>query len=784
MLKYKFSLRSIARGKIYLLLNLLGLSIAFAIAIFILSYLVRELSYNRNFREYDRIARLLTVKKQFGWTEPSVSYPLHVKLKNDIPGIESASIGRSIRSFQVRVGESDLRIRSAYATTADILDIFTPEFIFASTQKFGDDPSSVLLSETLATKIFGSLPEPGSRLEVNMGGNDIVFNVDGVYRDFPETSSFRPELLASFELMRYEFPEGSFFAGYIDTWSTDLFREFILLEESADWDDVAERIALLADELPDELDYEFTLQPLSRIHLHSANLANDGRRGDIRFVLLFSAVGILILAIAISNYIILSTGASARRVPGISIRKIFGARSIVIKWYVLIESILVCLLSLPVAWVIYKLTYGSVKELFMINIELSVNGRLLVAFMILTLSLLTGLLSGSYLAGILGRTSPLEVFRNSSPGSGGRLLYKILITTQIVIFVSLLSSAMIVLRQINYSKNHDPGFNSDNLVIANFSSGLTSDFSALSYELSRNPAIEELSFGSLLPPTLSAMVTIIKPNEGSADIRVEGISADFNFVSTTGAVLVAGRDFNPSLAADSSASIINETLARSIGADPEKLHEIRSPSNVIGIMRDIQIHSARDEIGPMTLTISKSRYISSLLARVKPGSETEVKEYMVEKLREYNPLYVETETYKEVVESMYGNEARFGTIILVFGIIALVIASMGVFGLSLFLSNEQRFSTAVRRVFGASSRDIIRGNTLRYLVYIALGNIISVPLAVILMNRWLQQFAFRTSISPIIFLGAFTLSALVFIITTLVNTLRLSRINPVDNLGQ
>ena len=186
----------------------------------------------------------------------------------------------------------------------------------------------------------------------------------------------------------------------------------------------------------------------------------------------------------------------------------------------------------------------------------------------------------------------------------------------------------------------------------------------------------------------------------------------------------------------------------------------------------------------MDLRISKPKYISSVLIKVFPGKESEVVNFLREKFSEYDPLYFEAASYEEIMKGMYGEEARFGTIVMVFGLIALLIAMLGVFGLSLFLSNELRFDTAIYKVYGASGQDVVKMNTWRYLAYIGLGNIIAVPLVVILMNRWLQQFAFRTGISAWIFLVTLLLSALVFVSTTFLNTMRLAGANPIDNLRQ
>lgn len=784
MLSFKLSVRNILRTRIYVILNLLGLSIAFSISIFILSFVIREVSFNRSFDNYKRIARPLTIKRQFGWTEPSVSYPLHLRLKDDIPGIEAAAIFRSVRSLNIINGEESIRVRNGYLTTPQILTIFTPEFIYADTVRFGRDPRSILISETLATILFGNIPDPGTVIESTIGGSKESFTIDGVYKDFPVTSAFRPEIMASFDLMKYEFPEGSFFHDFWDHWHMDIFREYVLLEKSADPESVSDRLGNLVADLPENLDYEFTLQPLSKVHLFSSGFANDGGRGDIKFVLLFSAVAVLILVIAISNYIILSIGSSSRRMPEIAIRKIHGAKAAAVRRSVLLESVLICLISLPLAFIISRLSGNAVTQLFNINMELTGPGSFILILLVLLLILFTGIISGSYLAAKLGNTTPLFAVRRSYEKGKGKLLYKTLITIQIIIFVTLLSAALVVLRQINFSKNHDPGFNTDNLIMAYFPSGIVTDFGSFKYELLKSPNIEGVTFGGLLPPTGSSMVTVIRQAEGGEDIRVEGITADFDFINTLGTEIIAGRDFNPDLATDSSATIINQTLARRIGANADNLREIQSPQNVIGIIKDLQVHSVREEIGPMTLQISNPKYISTALIRIYPGTEKTAVEFLGSVFSEYNFSSFSISSYDEIMKGMYGKEARLGYIVMIFGLIALIVALLGVFGLSLFLSNEKRFDTAVFKVFGASARDVVRTNTWRYLAYVGLGNIIAIPLVVIIMNRWLQQFAYKTGISPMIFIITFFLSAIVFLATTFFNTRRLANINPVDNLRQ
>ena len=784
MINFRLSFRSVLRGRVYLFLNLTGLSIAFAISFFILSYIIREYSYDRNFENYERIARVLTVKKTFGWTEPSASYPLYSKISTEIPGVVASTITRRFRSYQVIKGEDILRIRSAYAITNDYFKIFTPDIIIGNPDQFLEDPGSVVITRSVAEKIFGKIPVIGAGIEVMLGADILNMTIGGVIEDIPQTSSFRPELIASFDLMKYEFPEGSYFAHYIDSWQMDNFRMFVLLDHNSEIFDIAGKINDLSSELPDQYDYDFSLQPLSKVHLFSTGFANDGNRGDIRFVLLFGSVGLLILIIAISNYIIISIGSSSRRIPEIATRKIFGAGSKTVGWYIIFESLLICMLSIPVAYLIASFSSETVKELFNISLDTGKERKYILIITSIIVILITGISSGIYLAGKLSRTSPLAALGSINGYGRGKILYKVLITMQIVIFVTLLSAAFIVLKQLNYSKNIDPGFDSSNLIIGEFQSGMVSDYNALRYELLKNPDIENITFGSVLPPTQSSMVSVMQPPDGGEEIRFEGVSTDFHFISTAGIEIIAGRNFDENIPSDSTARIINETMANKLGLDENNYGSFERFPNIIGIARNFQIHSIREEIPSISIGITRPRYINSFLARCRQGSEEDVIIYIEQILNTYKRDYLSVLSYDEAVSNMYGKEARFGTIVIVFGIIALLVAMLGVFGLSLFLTNEMKFDTAIYRVYGASSRKIINNNMRRYFIYIGLGNIISIPLVVIIMSKWLQQFAERITIGPLIFVASFLISAIVFISTTMLNTLRLANLNPVDNLRQ
>lgn len=782
MISIRLIFRNMLKNRLYLAINITGLSIAFAISSFILLYTIREISFDTVFKNRSRIYRLLTIKEGFNWTEPSISYPLCNKIKSDIPGVEAATVLRRFRSLSAIINNETTVIRSSYASTSDYFRIFTPAVISGDINLFLTQPFSAVITESLSERLFGRYLSPGEKIDLLISGEPVTLEIAGVIADFPETTSLRPELILPAEMLRYEFKAGSFFEDWMDRWEKDIFTGYVMAERSAAGNDITRRINLLADNLPDGFDYSFSLQPLTRVHLYSGSLVNDSRGGDIKLVTLFISVGALILLIAIFNYLLLSIGASVRRGNEIGVRKIFGAATRNIRVQILAESVTVSLFSLPPAYLLLLLFRGRVEDLF--NVKMGITGgyNILLTVAVIILVIITGIASGSYLAYRLGGVSPLRILNLRRREKSGGALFRVLVTLQIIIFVTLLSCSWVMLRQIRFSRDMDPGFDSGSLLCVEFPSGMTNNYEILREKLLKRPVFYDITFGNILPPTRSAALTILKPDNGGEDIRVEGVSSDFSFLGTLGLEVIKGRPFNPLISSDSASFMINETLAGMLHYGEPGGQERWGKTEIIGVFRDFRLHSSKENIEPMTLSICEAKYLSSMIVRYNEESYEEAYKFIEETFSEYDPLYLSIRTFREAAEAMYGREARVGAIVIVFGIVALFLALLGVFGLSLFLSNERRYDTALYKVFGATGTEVVTKYTLGWLLFVFAGNLISIPLVIIIMNRWLEQFSVRVEMGPGMFIIALILSSAIFTLTTVINTSRLAGTDPVDNL--
>ena len=464
MIEIRLIIRSIIRNKSSFIINVIGLSVSFAISLIILSYLTREFSYDRSITNLKRISRVITTREVRGWKEPNISYPMHNKIINDIPGIEAAAIIRDFSSLSITLHENNINVESGYGTTNDYFKVFTPKVILGNQEQFLSDPYSTVLTRSFAEKVYGKIPGIGTELEVNLRGEQLILHVSGIIEDFPETTTIRPEMLLSFTLMRYEFKEGTLMGDFWDRWDQNLFEEYILIEKTSYQKDIANRISLLEKSLPENIDCLFSLQPLCKVHLYSSGLVNTIKGGDIKLARLSILIGLLVLLLATTNFIILSIATIPRKTYQAAIQKIYGSIPFRIVMNIISESLIICIFSVLVAFLLMKVSAGKIEELFGISLGIISNKVFVYIVLVGLLVLCISIISGFYISRRVNNISPKDAIAIRTNSKKGNTFYKILIITQITIFVSLLSSSLLVNNQIRYSLKSDPGYNSKDLI--------------------------------------------------------------------------------------------------------------------------------------------------------------------------------------------------------------------------------------------------------------------------------------------------------------------------------
>jgi len=778
--------RIISRNKLNLALNLVGLTLGLSASFIVLSYVLNETGFDKFHENKKRIYRILTEKPDVNWIEPKTSYILTEYMTDHIPEVEKITSIGYLPYAQVKKGEEFERAGIFRTATNDIFEIFTFEFIEGNPAEALKEPFSVTINQDIADKYFPGESALGKTIEMNSRGNLYTLTVTGVFENIPKLSSMKADFIGNIELSFREYEREEWSRDIRTAWHLDFFNSFVLLKPGTSPETVEEKLRVIErDFMGDQVNFIHSLQKLTDIYLHSSHLVNAGLRGSLTNIYLYSAIGFLILLIACFNYIILSVGQSTLRTREIGIRKVAGATKKSIINQILGESVSIALLALPLALVVIHFALPKMNQLFRAGMEInfSENFSLLLLFILLTL--FVGVCSGSYIALYLARFDPVHVFRTESGTGKSRALFqKILITIQIFIFVSLLSGSQVIFRQINHGKKADLGFNHTNLAHMEISRRVfVSNYLVFKQELLRNPDILLVSGGNVIPPNNSRMVTPVPLKEDPEQkVNLEGMGVDFDFFKILELNIIQGRAFSRDFPTDSNNYIINETAAGMLGLE-DPVAEKLMDGEIIGVVKDFQVHSIHEGIAPLEIMLSQPKYISEYLVKYREGRFAEVSEYCKSVLAKMAPdSYLVFRPFEDALGDMYYKEKRLGNITFLFGGIAIVIAILGLFGHSLFTAAQRTREIGIRKVHGATAPDIMGLFGRDFFMVTLIANIIACPVTILIMRKWLQNFEYKATLSGWLFLFSLLISLGIVILTVLAHSLRVAKVNPADTL--
>lgn len=787
LLKYIF--RNQLKNWPYTLINILGLALGLVSIFFILIYVLNELSVDKHFKDSDRIYRVLCNHEKFGMQDPNAPYVLSDLILAEIPGVESASSMRFVRNSTARVKDENIYIRRTLGVQPQFFSIFPLDLIAGERLSLLDDIFDIVLSETLAEKLFPGKNAVGQTLLIKTVDGKKNFRVSGVFRDFPQYSSLQVDAFTHIEWPLRELAR-SFSEGALrNEMKHGFFSTYLKLSDHANLSNVNEAIHNLSEREKQEKDPKvYYLQNLEDIYLHSHEISNNHyhKTGDIGAIKLFSSLAVMILLIAGFNFIILFIARASSRYRDIGLRRVIGAGMKNIRMLAFMESALTVLLAFLLSLFLLQIFMKSVEDLFAQKLYFNLQDSYQYLLYFLVIIFIIIIASSAYMAFYYGLFKPVDILRNQIAFKSGKVtLSRMLTGFQIAIFIALVISTLVVYRQMSFVKNKDMGFKSNNLLVVHLDGKLQQKYKAFRDELKLNPYIENISAAMILPPSNSSMRYSIKlPDNPQEEIIMEGTSVDYGFFKTMEIPLLEGRAFSREFATDSSdAVILNETAVK-------KLH-IKNPvgeefngRKVIGVVKDFNLHSLHSAIPPISISISKMKYLQKMVIRYKQGYYEELRAFVKQKANDITQdPNLSIAKFKDVSMELYKKEMHLANILVFFSVLAVLIAIMGLFGLSLYQASRRTKEIGIRKVHGAETGDIVKLFAMEYfwLVFIAL--ILASPVAFYFMKKWLQQFAFHTNISWIIFVLAGTMALLIVLLTISFHALRAARTNPVKTLN-
>jgi putative ABC transport system permease protein len=799
----KIFVRNLRKNPSFILINVFGLSVGMASSILIFLFVQHELSYDAYHEQSDRIYRVSRAwYNQDGETSLHLGHaapPFGPLLKSDFDGQVEESARLLNSKVVIKDEENIFEERRFFFADPEIFKIFSWNLQKGNESSALTFPDGLVLSETMASKYFGEGDPMGQTLTLMVGSFSFEMIVRGIMEDVPDNSHFKADFLASME------PVVNFYGGYegmMKNFGNNSFGTYLKLAEGVDYKDLEAQFPDFLDRhLPADsrsskasLGTSLFLWPLKSIHLHS-NLDSEAEpNSSIEYVYIYSAIALFILLIACINFMNLATARSAKRAMEVGMRKVLGAdRQLLIRQFMgetVYMSILAMLLALVMVWIVLPFFSNFTGK------ELSINffshPEYIVGFLILVLTV--GLIAGSYPSLFLSGFQPVSVLKGTYKiGTVHEKFRSILVVSQFAISIVLIVAVLVVLRQLDFMKTKDLGFEKDEIVVLPAYKEFTDNYEMLRERLLKQRGIKELALGSRIPSgrLLDSQGTQAEVNGTltTIDIRVADIHVSHSFMRTFGIQTAAGRDFDYQLASDSTqAFILNESAVRAIGwKDPQEaidkqFHYGGRRGYVVGVAKDFHFESLHQPISPMVFMIPQDRF-NEVAIKIDPEFKDEAIAFLKEEwLAMKGDFPFNYYTVADRFDQQYEAEQKIAAVFGNFACLAILISALGLFGLATYSTEQRIKEIGIRKVMGASIWNVVSLLAHDFLKLVLIGFVVATPIAWYGMNQWLENFAYAIELDWL----ALGLVALAFglLITLLISAQSLKAFwaNPVESL--
>jgi putative ABC transport system permease protein len=782
---FNSALRFWKHNKLFVSINALSLSIALSVTFIITLYVVNEYSYNRCHANFKRIFRVLNYYVDYKKSYTETPYILASALKAEYPQVEKSISVIDITSLRIKVENEDFTVNDAVLTNSDVFDIFTLPIVKKVEQ--GDileDKNSIVISQKLAGKIFPGQDPIGKGIKVRFSDGYRLFLVKGVFKDIPLNSTFKAQCIFSSKLILEEINKAYSVTNADKNWTINRVVTWVLLSKNSNAKELEKQFQTFElKNLGQNSHYHYLLQNLSKVYLGSENVGNPGIIGNTKNIRLFITIALLIVLIASTNYIILSTSVSSERMKEIGLRKTFGANNLSIKYQLYSESILMAIAVMPISILIMWSALPTASKLFETPIQIIPSNILAYILISLALTLFIGILSGIYTSTILSKLEVTNILKNSiQTGKRKTLLRSSLIVFQLIIFCSFVSAVLIIRAQYQYAIKRDPGHYNSNIIILNLGRNFNG-YQALLNDIKANSnVIMAAGCAECLPMQNSGMGVFQHFQDKEVRVQVEAMSVDFNFLETMGIKLVDGRYFSKEFGGDlTEARILNETAVQKLGI-VNPVGQKFAGGTIIGVVKDFNLHSIYTEIPPAFIQLT-DEYVFQLVVHYSPGSLKNVRQMLELEWKKFGAgKPYSYKTIEDLITNIYLSENKLDILVAIYAIIAIIIAASGLFGLTLFMARTRTKEIGIKKVFGCSEKSIIYSFTLNNFVLVLLSGLISIPITLYFMTSWLKNFAYKISIDWWVFVVAFIIASTIVHLTVFLYSYKVTSINPINAL--
>ncbi|GHA55948.1 ABC transporter permease [Pontibacter akesuensis] len=797
----KSTLRNLAWHKGFTLINIAGLALGLTACLLIGLFVYDELQYDKFLPEGEQVYRVYNQQtgEEGGDFIASVPPMFATTLEDNFPEVEATArilmLTFSNNSL-VEVGEKQLYEKGMFLVDPSFFEIFQLNFKYGSPEKALDDPSSIVISDEFAERVFGDIDPVGK--EVNINKSTLL--VKGVFE-----SNAKLHLPVNFIL---PMDAAQIPAERMKNWGWQQFYTYVKLKKGADPDFVLSKFRNIVKQQRDPEqnkphNYLPFFQPLEEVYLYSSAFKYDQNlKGNITYVKALGIIAVFILLIACFNFVNLATAKSMQRAKEVGVRKAIGASRGQLMVQFLLETILLTLISVVFAAALTSLLLPSLNEFAGKSMSFNVFTDPAYLLLLVGLTLVVGLLAGIYPAMVLSGFQPVRVLKSAVvvDSKVGKIqwLRHGLIVVQFALSIFLIISAMVVYKQVSYLHTKDLGFDKDQIMFFSMrGDNMFGNYETFKSELRKGPGIQNVAIGYGFPGDATAGDRVIVPKNGE---RVHQsatlLMIDFDYINTLNVQTVAGRPFSREYKTDADhAFMINETAVKDLGfGTAEKAlgqtllwptwdnQDSVKEGKIIGVVKDFHVSSLYDKVEPTVLQIYPGANIKVAVkmdAENIAGAIAHVKEVW----GKFSPDYpIEYIFMDDNFAKMYTAEDKLKSLLTIFTGIAIFVACLGLFGLAAYAAERRKKEIGIRKVLGAETSSIVTLLSKDFLKLVLVAAIIAFPLAWYAMGKWLEDFAYRIDIPIWVFILAGAVAGLLAFLTISFQAVRAATANPVNNL--
>ena len=780
----KIAFRNLIKNKGYSFINIFGLAVALTSALLILLWVQDELSWD----SFQKNVNTICLVEQDQPTSQGIfhvrvtPFPMGPALKEEIPEIKNSARYGFPGTILMKYDEKVFYENEARCVDPAFLKMFTYPLIKGDKESALSQPSSLIITEDVAKKYFGNSDPVGRTITLN---NKYPFTVAGVIQNIPHNTDLKFDILISFDFMKT-------IGLYSDSWDANEIRTWVQLNDKTDIAEVDKKITDLREHHVSEQNLggsyiTFNLMPLKDMRLY-ARFGYGKTVGTIQSIYIFSFIAVFILIIACINYINLSTARAVKRYKEIGLRKVVGAerKNIVSQFY--IESFLLIFLAVLFSLALVELLIPSFNQLSGKNFSADILLQPSFLIGILVVALITGFLSGTYPALFLSAFSPNRVLKERNQfSSKSSILRKSLVVFQFALSVILIIGTIVMLKQLEFMRNKNLGYDKEQLVYLSLNSETKKSYSLLKENLDKDPDILGVT-GTYQVPTM------MNENAGGAEwdgkdpnfkpkIGYAGI--DYDYFKTMKIHLDEGRVYSPEFATDSTkAVVINEELAKMISTKPVvgKRFSWANDGIIIGVVKNFNYEKIQRAVQPLAIYLAPQE-VNYAVIRLAPGNIAQSLEHLKQIWQKtYHDLPLEYKFFDEDFAEMFQSDERMMSIFSYAAFIAILVACLGLFGLAAFISELRTKEIGIRKVLGASISGITFMLSKEFILWVVVANIIAWPVSYFIMNKILENYAYKTSLDLWIFAVAFLVSLFIALITIGYQTVKAATADPVNSL--